>query len=59
MKAENLKKDHAGYTCNKHVPLGLQMPTTTSLSFCADKKGTKALEFDFKQQHFVMTIMSL
>lgn len=59
MKAENLKQDHAGYTSNEHVPLGLQMPTTTSLTFCGGKKETKVLKFYFKQQHFAMTITSL
>lgn len=59
MKAGNLKQDYGGYTSSKHAPLGLQMPTTTSLTFCGDKKGTKSLEFDFQQQHLVMTIVSL
>ena len=48
MKANNWKQEHDSYTSSKHAPLGLQMPSTASLLFCSDKKGTKALEIDFK-----------
>lgn len=48
MKAKKWKQEHDGYTSSKHAPLGLQMPGTVSLLICSDKKGIKALEFDFK-----------
>lgn len=50
MKAKNRKQEHDSYASNKHAPPGLQMPSTASLLFFSDKKATKALELDFKQQ---------